>query len=518
MIPREKISSVFKNSPADKARLHPGDLTGLLPGDVILVYGKYTCPTHRQMLEVSREMLGSGTDITVQRKNEKGVDEPLSPMHVTPTSKNDSALLGFEPAADLEHTVVADVIDSSPAAKAHVERGAKITAVNDIPVKTWGQIYSALCHEKGKPITLHYLIRDNKTVQSRELGVLTVDEFNPDAYVFRVTGPGFPWAPKTVHIKQDGPISAIAWGAKQTLTQVLGTYVSLRSMATGTASVRNAAGPIGIAIASVKMARQSFMDFVLALCVPQRRHRRLQFPPAAGGGRRTGRLPHHREDPRKARLREGHERRAVRRLGAHRQPVHPHHHQRHPAPGELLVDDAPDNFDLALAAELQAALLPATCPPDCPHQQAAARNRMCGQVGGDFYDFIRINQDQVAIVIGDVVGHGVRASLLMAKIMGHLRSEPANRSRPAELIGDLNNMLLALGSRLGQVVLCSLFYAVIDLPSGAAFFVNAGHPRPFLHEKATHKITALGGQNILLGVQEFKPVEGCHTFAPGSAW
>ncbi len=262
MIPREKISSVFKNSPADKARLHPGDLTGLLPGDVILVYGKYTCPTHRQMLEVSREMLGSGTDITVQRKNEKGVDEPLSPMHVTPTSKNDSALLGFEPAADLEHTVVADVIDSSPAAKAHVERGAKITAVNDIPVKTWGQIYSALCHEKGKPITLHYLIRDNKTVQSRELGVLTVDEFNPDAYVFRVTGPGFPWAPKTVHIKQDGPISAIAWGAKQTLTQVLGTYVSLRSMATGTASVRNAAGPIGIAIASVKMARQSFMDFV----------------------------------------------------------------------------------------------------------------------------------------------------------------------------------------------------------------------------------------------------------------
>ncbi len=168
-----------------------------------------------------------------------------------------------------------------------------------------------------------------------------------------------------------------------------------------------------------------------------------------------------------------------------------------------------------MAAELQAALLPATCPPDCPHQQAAARNRMCGQVGGDFYDFIRINQDQVAIVIGDVVGHGVRASLLMAKIMGHLRSEPANRSRPAELIGDLNNMLLALGSRLGQVVLCSLFYAVIDLPSGAAFFVNAGHPRPFLHEKATHKITALGGQNILLGVQEFKPVEGCHTFAPG---
>ena len=173
------------------------------------------------------------------------------------------------------------------------------------------------------------------------------------------------------------------------------------------------------------------------------------------------------------------------------------------------------DLELALAAELQAALLPVSCPPDCPHQDAAARNRMCGQVGGDFYDFIRIHEDQVAVVIGDVVGHGVRASLLMAKIMGYLRSEPANRSRPSELITDLNDMLVALGARLGQVVLCSMFYAVIDLPTGSAFFVNAGHPRPFLCDKFGGKLVYLGGQNILLGVQEFTPIEGCHTFRVG---
>lgn len=178
-------------------------------------------------------------------------------------------------------------------------------------------------------------------------------------------------------------------------------------------------------------------------------------------------------------------------------------------------DPHPADFELALAAELQAALLPVSCPPDCSHQHAAARNRMCGQVGGDFYDFMRIHEDQVAVVIGDVVGHGVRASLLMAKIMGYLRSQPANCARPSELVVDLNDMLIALGNRVGQVVLCSLFYAVIDLPTGAAFFVNAGHPRPFLCDRSCGKLLHLGGQNILLGVQEFRPVEGCHTFQAG---
>jgi len=173
------------------------------------------------------------------------------------------------------------------------------------------------------------------------------------------------------------------------------------------------------------------------------------------------------------------------------------------------------DYDLALAAELQAALLPGTCPADCEHQSAAARNRMCGLVGGDFYDFFRINDDQVALVIGDVVGHGVRASLLMAQIMGWLRGEVERRSRPSEVITDLNLMLVDLGNRVGQIMICSLFYAVIDMPTGISFFVNAGHPRPLLFDSSDGQIMPLGGQNILLGVEPFCPVEGCHTFLAG---
>jgi phosphoserine phosphatase RsbU/P len=171
--------------------------------------------------------------------------------------------------------------------------------------------------------------------------------------------------------------------------------------------------------------------------------------------------------------------------------------------------------DLALAAELQAALLPRQCPQQCTHQATAARNRMCKSVGGDFYDFIRINDDQIALVIGDMIGHGVRASLLMANIMGWLRSEPKNRSKPREVIIALNKLLIELGNRIGSPMPCSLFYLVIDQPTGMGLFVNAGHPRPFLCERDKPHTLHLNLRNMLLGVEEFDPQEGCNTFTPG---
>ena len=174
-----------------------------------------------------------------------------------------------------------------------------------------------------------------------------------------------------------------------------------------------------------------------------------------------------------------------------------------------------DALDLALAAELQAALLPRECPLNCPHQKAAARNRMCGSVGGDFYDFIRLNEDQIALAIGDVAGHGVRASLVMAQIMGFLRFADDRRSRPHGMIASLNRMLIDLGERTGLVIPCSMFYGVIDSPTGMGMFVNAGHPRPYLVERDTGKVTHLGAHNFLLGIEEFEPQEMCLTFTPG---
>ncbi len=182
-------------------------------------------------------------------------------------------------------------------------------------------------------------------------------------------------------------------------------------------------------------------------------------------------------------------------------------------PAQETISDA--SLDLALAAQLQSALLPASCPTNCPNEVAAARNRMCGNVGGDFYDFIRINDDQMAVIVGDVVGHGVRASLVMAQIMGYLRSRPKNIARPIAIIADLNRMLIDLGKRTDSILPCSMFYTVIDAPTGISFFVNAGHPRPFICDPTICFTLTTGPGNLLLGVEEFTPIEGCHTFTPG---
>ncbi|MCD4823596.1 MAG: PP2C family protein-serine/threonine phosphatase [Phycisphaerae bacterium] len=178
-------------------------------------------------------------------------------------------------------------------------------------------------------------------------------------------------------------------------------------------------------------------------------------------------------------------------------------------------DKTEHELDLALATELQAALLPKACPSACKHQVAAARNRMCVGVGGDFYNFMRINDDQIVLLIGDVVGHGVRASLIMTQIMGFLRSESQRLSRPVQIISALNEMLIEMGEKIGAILPCSMFYGVIDAPTGTGLFVNAGHPRPLICNRATGSILHLSSTDILLGIEEFVPEELCHTFTSG---
>ena len=177
--------------------------------------------------------------------------------------------------------------------------------------------------------------------------------------------------------------------------------------------------------------------------------------------------------------------------------------------------DSESELDVALAAELQAALMPSDWHIDAPNYRAAALNRMCGRVGGDFCDFMRINCDQVAVAVGDVGSHGVRASLLMARIMGMLRRRPPECARPSAIARMLNEMLLDLGDRLGAAMNCSLFYVVLDTPTGAAFFVNNGMPLPVLTDRGSGMVLRLGPQGATLGVRDFQTEEACHTFAPG---
>jgi len=174
-----------------------------------------------------------------------------------------------------------------------------------------------------------------------------------------------------------------------------------------------------------------------------------------------------------------------------------------------------EEIELALAEQLQEALRPRECPLNCPNHRAAARSRMCGTIGGDFHDFLRLNEDQIAVIVGDVVGHGIHSALVMAHISGFLRMADARRSRPAEMVVALNRMLIDLGDRTGTVTSCSLIYGVVDAPSGLAILINAGHPQPFLCSAGEGTVSRLTPHSFLLGVEEFEPEEICLTFEPG---
>lgn len=169
-------------------------------------------------------------------------------------------------------------------------------------------------------------------------------------------------------------------------------------------------------------------------------------------------------------------------------------------------------YSLDLAGEAQRALLPAGSPPDW-HLKAVARSRMRSNVGGDFYEFLRVAEDRPAVFIGDVMGHDVRAALLMARILGCLRTE--KKSRVSQIIAEMNRSLMALGNKIGNVLTCSLFCAEFDVPGNRVHVVTAGNPPGCLYNRRSRAVSTVGSHGLLLGVQPMEFVETQHVLSSG---
>lgn len=167
--------------------------------------------------------------------------------------------------------------------------------------------------------------------------------------------------------------------------------------------------------------------------------------------------------------------------------------------------------DIKLAAAVQKALLNGEIP-NCQCGKMVLKNRMSAQVGGDFYHFHPLGQDQVAFAIGDVVGHGIGSALIMSLIMGTLRSNIQDSRRPSRIVEKINSLLVKLGEQLEQFITCSLFYGVVDLPSGVLLYVNAGHPNPIVSNRDEKGCKEFHTTTMLLGVQQGVRPESCHQF------
>ena len=131
---------------------------------------------------------------------------------------------------------------------------------------------------------------------------------------------------------------------------------------------------------------------------------------------------------------------------------------------------------LRLAAVVQRRMIPAQ-PPSLDGLDIAAEYVPCFELGGDFYDFLPLPNDNLGLGVCDVVGKGVRASLLMASIRASLRAHADNVYAMSEVMAKVNRDLCAdsLSSDFA-----TLFYAVIDARTRRLTYANAGHVHPLL--------------------------------------
>ena len=136
--------------------------------------------------------------------------------------------------------------------------------------------------------------------------------------------------------------------------------------------------------------------------------------------------------------------------------------------------------DLAIASEIQQAILPRVFPPFPDLAQKidiAASMTPAKDVGGDFYDLFRIDDNRVGFVIADVSGKGIPAAIFMAVSRTLIRATGIRGGSPADCI-TYSNRLLAQESV--DCMFVTVFYGIIDVNTGEVTYCNAGHNPPYI--------------------------------------
>ena len=152
-----------------------------------------------------------------------------------------------------------------------------------------------------------------------------------------------------------------------------------------------------------------------------------------------------------------------------------------------------------IAREVQQNLLPQS-GFRAPGLEAAGMSLYCDETGGDYFDIITFadNDRKVGVAVGDVVGHGIGAALLMTTVRALLRCRIDQPGRPDEIIRDVNRLLCKDTAVSGSFV--TLFYLEVDRRSNSIGWIRAGHEPAIVYQPAAGRFDELRGQGVALGV------------------
>lgn len=145
--------------------------------------------------------------------------------------------------------------------------------------------------------------------------------------------------------------------------------------------------------------------------------------------------------------------------------------------GRLAGEKERISTELNVATTIQADMLPKIFPAFPEHKEVDIYAAMdpAKEVGGDFYDFYRIDDDHIALTIADVSGKGVPAALFMVIAKTILKNRTLSGGTPAEILTDANNQLCE-GNESGLFV--TVWHGILTLSTGDLICANAGHENP----------------------------------------
>jgi sigma-B regulation protein RsbU (phosphoserine phosphatase) len=154
-----------------------------------------------------------------------------------------------------------------------------------------------------------------------------------------------------------------------------------------------------------------------------------------------------------------------------------------------------------VARNIQTSILPRNFKPfpDLDHVEIDAYIDTANEVGGDFYDFFKIDDQRLGFVIGDVSGKGIPAAIFMAVSKTSIKST-AIRNVPAnECLQVINNTLA--GESVSSMFVTAI-YGILNITTGEVEFCNAGHNYPYLISSTGNVVSLTESGGIPLGYLE----------------
>ena len=150
-----------------------------------------------------------------------------------------------------------------------------------------------------------------------------------------------------------------------------------------------------------------------------------------------------------------------------------------------------------IAAEIQAGLMPKS-PPNQDGFDLFGWYRSAEHASGDFYDFVRTKDGNIAAVVGDVTGHGAGPALITATAQASLRSYARVLGDPGAVVTMLNS---DLSERMDDGMFLTLFVSQLG-EDGSLHILNAGHTPPLLWRAATQSIESIPSDGPALGLMD----------------